>query len=533
MTSYTTVSGCKLYQQNQGFSSLQNAQKTLKCIECGAVFMNYQELYLHSRLHIPFLPESNIPHQHMHIVESQNTFLNSIHDDTNNPSELTNRTSTLYSTAESNVVSDRAACALHCSLCNHTFTNRTQLINHSFAHDTRNIDLLCDEETIEIKENSNPVDRHLVFERSVARSIEKCIPNLPCLSQSSMNENSEMRNTIFSDNILLNTEQLNNTDSQQNVIVDSETILPVSLNVDVRKIFEQNRGEKVVEECFLGSNCLKCKEKFNSKKLDNSKNKKYKCQECARLFLEKSKLQTHWLSHSDRRPFKCSKCDKAYASKSKLNAHLRLHTKSNIHQCKLCNKIFTYPSYLEEHMKSHKSNTLLTEGEKEVLNFECTICKKRFRLAKILNAHLRLHSGKGLSQCNICDKKFNQKYSLKVHLQTHEAKKLHKCKYCDKSFTQKSNLVEHIRIHTKVKPFECNLCNKKFSQSSHLKSHIASHNSIRQHQCQLCGKRFKLSNHLKRHLNSHTGSKIYKCDKCNQMFSQAFSLKRHLKRHEE
>ncbi|XP_033213539.1 uncharacterized protein LOC117170683 isoform X5 [Belonocnema kinseyi] len=129
MKSYAAVSGCKQYQQNPSFLSTQNAQNTLKCVECRAVFMNYQELCLHSRLHVPFLPESNIPSQHMHIVESPNTCHNLNH--------LRNNSINIHinSMAEDDVCSRRTACALHCSHCNHTFSDRTQLINHSLAHD--------------------------------------------------------------------------------------------------------------------------------------------------------------------------------------------------------------------------------------------------------------------------------------------------------------------------------------------------------------------------------------------------------------
>ncbi|XP_033213529.1 zinc finger protein 600-like isoform X2 [Belonocnema kinseyi] len=527
MKSYAAVSGCKQYQQNPSFLSTQNAQNTLKCVECRAVFMNYQELCLHSRLHVPFLPESNIPSQHMHIVESPNTCHNLNH--------LRNNSINIHinSMAEDDVCSRRTACALHCSHCNHTFSDRTQLINHSLAHDVSNTSLLCDEENIQIRNISNPVSRNWLLGRPIQHPLEKTIPNLQYPSQSFVNETKKIRNVAFSGNSLHNIEQFNNTNGHQNISFHPEATLPVSLNFDPRKIIQQNNDEKVSQECFVASNCLTPIEKFYSKKSEDIKNKTYECEKCGRFFLQESKFQSHWLSHSDNRPFKCFRCHKAYACKSKLNAHMRLHTKSNVHPCKICNKIFTYPSYLLEHMNAHKSNNHKLKDQKQIFHFECNICKKKFQIAKLLNAHLRLHSGIGLSQCNVCDKKFNHKYSLKVHLQSHEAKKVYKCEYCDKSFTQKSNLVEHIRIHTKVKPFECNLCSKKFCQSSHLKSHVASHDSARQHRCQLCGKRFKLVNHLKRHLNSHTRSKTYRCEKCNHVFSQAFSLRRHLKRHDE
>lgn len=518
MTSYTTVSGCKLYQQNQGFVPLQNAQKTLKCVECGAVFMNYQELCLHNRLHVPHLHENNLPSQHMRIAESENSSLNlnhivasSTNIDMDNVAEPT-KLNIPYLRTEDNSINNRAACALHCSLCNHTFTNRTQLIHHNLSHDTSNQNLVVNEENIENRENTKfhvPITNSLVNP-----AMEKSLSNFHYPFHSFINDNNEIQNSIVPESIITDTAQLNNTRLQSDMMHHSQD------------------NSKIIEQCFNASRSLKYKEKCQVSKFEESNNKIYKCEKCSQEFFQKSKLETHCSLHSNFRPFKCFTCEKSYASKSKLNAHIRLHTRSNVYQCKLCNKIFTYPSYLEEHMNSHTTNNEMQTRQK-VYAFECNICKKKFRFAKNLNAHFRLHSGKGLLECNICDKKFSKKYNLKIHLQSHDDKKLHKCKYCDKSFTQKSNLVEHTRIHTKVKPFECNLCNKRFSQSSHLKSHKASHDSVRQHHCQLCGKKFKLASHLKRHLNSHNGSKTYRCDKCNQMFSQAFSLKRHLKRHIE
>ncbi|KOC59170.1 Zinc finger protein 415 [Habropoda laboriosa] len=525
LTSYTTVAGCKLYQQNQGFVPVQNSHKTLKCIECGAVFANYQELCAHSRLHLPFV-QDDIPVQHMHIVESQNPYFNL--NFSHLPSNLTNESiqqTQLPPFVRSNVMQtiptngenpSRAACALHCSLCNLTFTNRTQLISHSITHSAENVDI-C--------EDSNQIPQNFRYERSI-NSVGNSIRNLS-YQRSTTNDNNEMQSLGFPENMDLG-EEGSPERVQSTAIHGSETYnLPMEERMENRESIDGYRS------CTSNLNYSK-DEPIDGEHSEQSR--KYKCELCPKFFSQKSKLLTHRLRHSGQQPFKCSSCEKAYSSKSKLNAHMRLHTKTNVHSCKICEKIFAYPSYLREHLKTHKQRTNNESGNEarteEGKGFECTTCKKRFRLLKNLRAHERLHTGKGLVRCEICDKTFNQTYNLKIHLLTHKATRPHKCEYCNKCFVQKGNLAEHLRIHTKIKPFECKTCGRRFSQSSHLKNHEASHATIRRHQCRLCGKRFKLANHLKRHLILHNGAKSYKCHQCDQLFSQTFSLTRHLKRHE-
>ncbi|KAF3421808.1 hypothetical protein E2986_08673 [Frieseomelitta varia] len=540
LTSY--AAGYKLYQQNQGFMPIQNSHKTLKCIECGAVFTNYQDLCAHSRSHLPFV-QDDIPMQHMHIVESQNPYFNFNfgHLSSNLTHESIQHTQ-LSPLIRSNVMQmiptngenpTRAACALHCSLCNRTFTNRTQLISHSITHTSESIEMPCDNENIDICENSNQIPQNLSYERSI-NSVGNSIQNLS-YHRSTTNDNNEMQTLGFPENMDLGDEVRECSSRIRNTTIpDSD-----SYNIDncraakfVKSFERTDNRESIDRYQSYSSNLNYSKQQIENGHSVTVQMKKYKCDVCSKSFSQKSKLLTHRFSHSGQQPFKCLSCEKGYSSKSKLNAHMRLHTKTNVHPCKMCDKIFAYPSYLREHLKTHKRSSNNNAKIEENKTFECVNCKKKFRLLKNLKAHERLHTGKGLVRCEICDKTFSRNYNLKIHLRTHKATRPHKCEYCNKCFVQKGNLAEHMRIHTKVKPFECKVCGKRFSQSSHLKNHEVSHTTVRQHQCRLCGKRFKLANHLKRHLILHNGTKSYKCHQCNQLFSQAFSLTRHLKRHE-
>ncbi|XP_031842748.2 uncharacterized protein LOC116431446 isoform X1 [Nomia melanderi] len=538
LAAYAAVSGCKLYQQNQSFQPIQSTHKTLKCIECGILCATYQELCTHSRLHLPFI-QDNIPVQRMRVMESQNPYLNL--NFSHLSSNLTEgvQNSQLSPLIRSNMIQqmipmngedpNRAACALHCSLCNHTFTNRMQLVSHNITHSTENVDMSCDNENIDICENSNQIPQNLSYERSI-NSVDNSIQNLSYEKPGANVD--QMQSVSFPENMDLEEIHGSNgsSDRVQNTPMQSEGSMLDGRALRFGKNFERTDNKENIGRYQICAANLNYKGHAEEENAASAENKRYKCDVCPKLFSQRSKLLTHRLSHSGQQPFKCQSCDKAYSTKSKLNAHVRLHTKTNVHKCKICEKIFAYPSYLRDHLKTHEPvPSTVTEQSKP---FECATCRKRFRMLKNLRAHERLHTGKGLVQCEICDKRFSERYNLKIHLQTHKAARSHKCEYCDKSFVQKGNLIEHLRIHTKVKPFECKTCGKRFSQSSHLKNHEASHASLRQHQCRLCGKRFKLISHLKRHLSLHSGAKAYKCHRCNQLFSQAFSLTRHLKRHE-
>ncbi|XP_011497409.1 PREDICTED: zinc finger protein 2-like [Ceratosolen solmsi marchali] len=493
---FSNIPTCKIYPQNQNYVPLPYTQGATNFADC-RLFTNHQELYMHNRLYPQiYQRDENLP-QHMSIVESHNAYLNlsryntgfTHHDLMSDKVSSIIRQDDLDSFIRHDSAHNEGSCALQCSLCNYTFNDRTQLENHSITHNSDSMDLSSDEVNIEVEDNSSELGRNINFERPIVRTVEQSLENISYDKINSDCSNG-YQNLNFSNIISQNNSEIINV--MDPIIIPQEMPMPN----------------------FMETSQI-------------TKNNRFKCEICSRLFSQKAKLVAHQLSHTKQKPFECVHCGKTYSSKSKLAAHGRLHTQTNIHQCNICQKIFSYPSYLSDHMKTHNP-----KAEKKA-SFQCVQCNKQFFFAKSYKRHMKFHTGKGLFHCDICDKLFSQKYSLKVHMQSHDSTRCHKCELCDKSFNQKSNLVEHMRTHTKVKPFKCKICEKSFTQSSHLKSHEVSHNSIRQFQCRLCGKRFKLASHLKRHVNLHTGLKMFKCNECNQMFSQSFSLKRHTKKHLE
>lgn len=53
---------------------------------------------------------------------------------------------------------------------------------------------------------------------------------------------------------------------------------------------------------------------------------------------------------------------------------------------------------------------------------KCSICGKRFTLARLLNRHLKCHSDVKRYLCTFCGKGFNDTFDLKRHTRTHTGK---------------------------------------------------------------------------------------------------------------
>ena len=56
---------------------------------------------------------------------------------------------------------------------------------------------------------------------------------------------------------------------------------------------------------------------------------------------------------------------------------------------------------------------------------KCSICGKRFSLARLLNRHLKCHSDIKRYLCTFCGKGFNDTFDLKRHTRTHTGNVFH------------------------------------------------------------------------------------------------------------
>uniref|UniRef100_A0A8D0FA10 C2H2-type domain-containing protein n=1 Tax=Strix occidentalis caurina TaxID=311401 RepID=A0A8D0FA10_STROC len=266
-----------------------------------------------------------------------------------------------------------------------------------------------------------------------------------------------------------------------------------------------------------------------------SREKKYKCEHCGKVFTRNYSLRCHRWTHTGENPFKCQDCGKPsrggrgdfWACEignegwSKLRVHQRTHTGEKTFKCQDCGKVFCWLGTLKYHQLTHT-------GEKP---FKCQDCGKTFRTNGNLLRHKVTHTkdkGKAYT-CEHCGKVFTCGSNLNRHRRIHTGEKPFKCQDCGKSFMLSWYLLSHQRTHTKEKPYLCTTCGKYFSCSSTLHVHQRIHTGERPYACLQCEMTFRYRDQLRRHQHqqTHTGESLYPCSHCGKKFLQRFQLRVH------
>ncbi|XP_041095648.1 zinc finger protein 408-like [Polyodon spathula] len=260
-----------------------------------------------------------------------------------------------------------------------------------------------------------------------------------------------------------------------------------------------------------------------------ARERKYRCDECGKRFLQLCHLKKHKFTHLDYKPYLCTECGKSYSSQESFRAHLLFHKGERPFKCEQCEKAYGTKRDLKEH-------EILHTGRRP---FVCDQCGKAYARRPSLRIHKEIHRMKELNlgntkmcKCAVCDKELANPGSLRNHMRLHTGEKPFLCPYCGKSFRQQGNLRGHLRIHTGEKPYRCEYCNGYFSQLPELRRHLISHTG-EAYLCPICGKALRDRHTLRAHEQLHTGDRPYKCDQCEKAYTLATKLRRHQKSHLE
>ncbi|CAG4969608.1 unnamed protein product [Colias eurytheme] len=220
--------------------------------------------------------------------------------------------------------------------------------------------------------------------------------------------------------------------------------------------------------------CVKCRMQFGRRFEVRSHYKnmhlRFECDHCGQIRTSKKNLIDH-LKKRHTKP-KCEICGKLFKSRNSLMAHhIATHVKSSgDNYCVECNMHFNNEHLLKRHFyKSVKHN-----GKR----FPCTECDSVFSNSTALSSHYDFrHLKKTKYYCEPCDRYFLNASNLKVHKASsfHDHvpnPKTKLCTICGRAFHTNRILQNHIRTHTGERPFKCDFCEAAFAQISALVSHM-------------------------------------------------------------
>ncbi|XP_039479567.1 zinc finger protein 79 [Drosophila santomea] len=206
------------------------------------------------------------------------------------------------------------------------------------------------------------------------------------------------------------------------------------------------------------------------------------------------------------------------------------------HRCPQCPKIFLLAAKLQAHIRTHNEKRIT-----EPPRLKCPKCPSIYLKRGCLEAHMWIHRPYSEREseleppyrCPHCPKVFLYASFLQIHIQTHEdvSKRLsrktsHKCAQCSETFSDVSSLKDHVKNHKEQMMFKCPLCMMSFPEECNLNNHDCAHTRFK---CPKCSKFFQSQDYLDFHFKkSHTTKGPFKCIKCQQTFEKSSALKEHI-----
>uniref|UniRef100_A0A182QL75 C2H2-type domain-containing protein n=1 Tax=Anopheles farauti TaxID=69004 RepID=A0A182QL75_9DIPT len=245
--------------------------------------------------------------------------------------------------------------------------------------------------------------------------------------------------------------------------------LPFPCSICKRK-FESEEQRIKHEKCEV------CKEiyqnldqhmiKAHTPHTSSASDKKYKCDQCGRMFNFLANLKMHIDCIHGSKDIRCNICNKYFNLKA-FQVHKRTAHTDQMLMCEHCPKMFKTRSALEAHKSAHDDSL--------VQFTTCKFCNKQLRLSNVKKHMKNLHSEEGPSSCELCGKTFRSPFHMKRHQKNScEATinmRKHKCEICGKGFCLKLTMIEHMTTHTRANQYQCAFCFKSFGYISNLYKH--------------------------------------------------------------
>ncbi|XP_068627146.1 zinc finger protein 436-like [Battus philenor] len=179
----------------------------------------------------------------------------------------------------------------------------------------------------------------------------------------------------------------------------------------------------------------------------------HECKVCSKSFPRYSSLWLHTKTqHAETAaPSYCVECDRTFPDDIRFKWHLTNTTKHTPKKkkripCPECDKVFSKNIYMKDHY-----NLIHLKKYK----YRCDDCDKNYiRNADLIKHKRKIHEGimpEKNKICNLCGRKFSTNKILENHMRTHTGERPYTCSHCPANFAQTAALTSHIRsIHSGV-----------------------------------------------------------------------------------
>ncbi|KAJ8682271.1 hypothetical protein QAD02_018063 [Eretmocerus hayati] len=268
------------------------------------------------------------------------------------------------------------------------------------------------------------------------------------------------------------------------------------------------------------------------------------CGACGKKF-KREELAEHIKTHMSKEErhvqkngseFCCEICGCSFDKKNKCMRHISLHYEEK--PCKICGFNANCID-LAEHMKTHTGKEGVSREDGSLSC--CTICDSNFALKFLIASRTeirydeKMSSDMNHSSCSEQDLEVpakRHKSSKSMLLQ--ESDSQFNCSICDSVFAKESDCMDHIELHFEENP--CKICGvtvATFDIAKHMKTHLDEEGTCvpkggSEFSCHVCGMSFNRKSNLVRHLQIHSDNNL--CKICGNQFN-ADEFDEHMKTH--
>ncbi|CAH0730996.1 unnamed protein product, partial [Brenthis ino] len=313
---------------------------------------------------------------------------------------------------------------------------------------------------------------------------------------------------IQTDNISVKEEEL--SDSKYDEIDDVKHInYDVEIKTEIETAVKEECSLEFIENEFdldvIKKEWQKNKRKIISEKIKKAMSAKYKI-----IFKDDNSI--NFTRHFK----KVSIDDKERLYWSAMDKNVR-NFRTMAYTCNLCTTGYAKSEYYAKHMRTFHSKT---SG-----NFECDICKRKYKCKSRLKSHIIEHFSKYV--CTICKFETYKLWTINGHLDCAHRRAV-MCLSCGLKFEKRPEFYDHYKkMHSKV---ICDTCGKKYTKKQSLIQHIVKRHS--KHRCHICKRDYSSLDALTRHNNLHhviSRTEHCYCVECDIQFDNMSRYTTHLK----